>query len=185
MEREFVQPDGERLIIQKSGRETDGELLEMKVTYNPNSALPPQHYHPYQDEQFEVLRGTFRVILDDQETVYRAGEKFTVPANTPHAMQNIDDEQGQLLWQVRPARKTEDLLTTLWGLADDGKTDASGMPGLLQVAVISRAYRDEIRLAKPPYIVQRILFSLLAPIGRLQGYRARYKKYSGEHRSDE
>lgn len=180
MKTEFVQPDGERLVIEKGGRDTNGELLEMKATYNPNSDLPPLHYHPFQEEQFEVLRGRFRVIAGEREAVYEPGDRFTIPANTPHGMQNIADEEGQVLWQVRPARKTEDLLTTLWGLGADGKTGADGVPNLLQLAVLFQAYSDEIRLAKPPFFVQRLLFGLLAPIGRLSGYRAKYEKYSGE-----
>lgn len=183
MQDEFVQPDGERLIIEKSGKDTNGELLAMKATYNPNSELPPMHYHPYQEEQFEVLGGRFRTLIADKETIYEAGDRFVVPANTPHGMQNVGDEEGQLLWQVRPARNTEDLLRTLWGLGAEGKTGPDGVPNLLQLAVMFQAYSNEIRLAKPPFLVQRLLFGLLAPVGKLLGYRARYPRYSGKSES--
>lgn len=174
MATEFTHPSGERLIVRKTAAETNGELLEMEVTYNPNSPKPPLHYHPYQEEQFEVLSGTFSVRIGQTERIYEAGDKFTVPANTPHWMHNVSDEEGRLRWQIRPAMRSQEFFATMWGLAADGKTNANGVPNLLQLAVILRAYRDEFRAVRPPYIVQRLLFSLLAPIARLRGYEATY-----------
>jgi len=42
------------LIFRKTGVDTDGELLEMEARYPTNSSQPPYHYHPYQEEHFEV-----------------------------------------------------------------------------------------------------------------------------------
>lgn len=175
MQREFEHPSGERLIFRKTASETNGELLEMEATYNPNSARPPLHYHPFQEEQFRVLSGQFRVMVDDEEHVFEAGDEFTVPANTPHWMHNISDEEGRLHWEIRPAMKSQDFFATMWGLAADGKTGDDGVPNFLQLVVILRAYRDEFRASKPPYWLQRILFALLSPIGRLRGYRPKYE----------
>lgn len=171
--------DGSRLIIRQSGADTDGALLEMEAVYPPNSPQPAYHYHPYQEEQFQVLQGTFRTKIGGVVHTFIAGETFTVPANTPHWMHNVSVEEGRLLWQVRPALQSQTFLETMWGLAADGQTSASGVPNLLQLAVILRAYSDEFRVSSPPYMVQRILFGILAPLGRLQGYRATYEKYSG------
>ena len=48
---------------------------------------------------------------------------------------------------------------TFFGLAKDGKTNAKALPNPLNMAVILREYRDEIRLAGPPAIVQTALFT--------------------------
>jgi hypothetical protein len=77
------------------------------------------------------------------------------------------------------ATRTEEFFETIWGFAKDGKTNEKGVPNLLQVAVIADEYADEFRLASPPLIVQRALFAVLAPVGKLLGYRARYPEYSG------
>ena len=172
--------EGSRLIIRRSGADTQRELLEMEAIYPPHSPRPASHYHPYQEERFQVLQGTFRTHIGGVTHTYPAGETFSIPANTPHWMHNISPEEGRLLWQVRPALQTQAFLETMWGLAADGHTNASGVPNSLQLAVILRTYANEFRAAKPPYLVQRILFSLLAPIGKLRGYRARYEKYSGK-----
>jgi len=175
---EFVRPNGERLIFRKAAHETNGDLLEMEVVYSPKSSKPPAHYHPYQEEHFEVLNGTIRAEIRGQTRSYEAGDSFNVPIGTHHWMHNTSSEPGKVLWQVRPAMKTETLFETLWGLAIDGKTNNNGVPNLLQIAVLFREYDREFRLSKPPYPFQKILFSILAPLGRLSGYRAKYEEYS-------
>ncbi len=52
------------------------------------------------------------------------------------------------------------------------------MPTLLQVALVSSAY--EIYLPRPPVALQKPLFAVLVPVGKLMGYRASYPEYSGE-----
>jgi hypothetical protein len=89
-------------------------------------------------------------------------------------MWNGGEAEAHLLWQTRPALHTDAFFEIMWGLAQDGKTNKAGVPNLLQVAVIMQHYRQEFRLVNPPLIVQKIIFTLLAPIGKLCGYRATY-----------
>lgn len=166
-----------RLTIRKTGAETKGELLEMEAIYLPYSDQPPYHYHPYQEEYFKVLSGEFHAKIGGVVHTYEKGETFSVPKNTPHWMHNISGEEGCLLWQVRPAMKTQAFLETMWGLEADGKVNTNGVPNFLQLAVILHAYANEFRAVNPPYSVQRILFALLSPIGKLWGYRAKYSQY--------
>ena len=65
------------------------------------------------------------------------------------------------------------LFTKLCQLASDGQTNSRGVPSLLQAAVIASAYRGELRVTRPSWLVQRtVVFGVLAPIGRLLGHRA-------------
>lgn len=170
---------GHQLIFRKTAGETGGALLEVEALYPPHSQAPTEHYHPSQEERFEVLQGEITAGLDGHVKAYKAGETFTIPAGTHHWMHNAADEPARVLWQTRPALQTETFFETTWGLARDGQTRANGSPGLLQAVVVGQAYAREFRLARPPYIVQQILFFFLAPLGRLLGYRARYDRYSG------
>ena len=95
-------------------------------------------------------------------------------------MHTAGDEEVHFIWQTRPALKTEAFFETIYGLARDGKTDEQGVPNLLHAAVLMREYQDELRLAQPPFAVQKLLIGLLAPIGELLGYRGRYPEYSGD-----
>jgi hypothetical protein len=92
-------------------------------------------------------------------------------------MWNASTGKTVINWQVRPAMNTEYLLETTTGLVNDGKTTANGKPGLLQIALIANRYADVFRLAKPPYVIQRILFAILTPFAYLAGYKALYQKY--------
>jgi len=74
--------------------------------------------------------------------------------------------------------KTEVFFEIIWGLAQDRTAKRGGVAGLLQMIVIGQEYRDVFWLVKPPLIIQRILFAILAPIGKLAGYRGSCPKYS-------
>jgi len=65
----------------------------------------------------------------------------------------------------------------LFGLAQDGKTDSRGLPGLLQPSLLVAEFRDVIRFTHPPQVVQVLVFGLLAPIARLLGYQGSYPGY--------
>ena len=174
----------EKLIFHQTAASTGGALLEMEVTYRPNSERPPAHYHPGQEEHFKVLGGAMSTWIDGEERVYLPGQAFTVPAGTPHAMHNDSKAEGRIVWEVRPALNTEAFFETMWGLAEHGMTNSDGVPSLLQIAVLFRAYNREFRLLKPSYLVQRILFGFLAPIGKLKGYKSSYPEFSSSTEQD-
>ncbi len=146
--------------------------------YKPGGNPPPVHYHPSQEERFEVVSGEMLTHDDGVERTYGAGETFVLPPESRHSMHNAGNEELHVIWQTRPALKTEAFFETMWGLAQDGKINPKGVPNLLRVAVLMREYQDEFRLAQPPFAIQKPLFGLLAPIGNLLGYRGRYPEYS-------
>jgi hypothetical protein len=80
--------------------------------------------------------------------------------------------------EFRPASVrvcTETVLETICGLAQDGKVSKAGIPSNpFRLALIAHDYEDHIYLAQPPLAVQRVLFGVLASIGRLLGYRTEY-----------
>jgi len=71
----------------------------------------------------------------------------------------------------------EAMILNLFGLAQDGKTNARGLPSLLQLALLAREFRDVIRFTRPPQVVQAVLFGMLAPLARLLGYQGSYPEY--------
>ena len=165
---------GQHLIIRNIAQDTGGELLEVESVYTkPTPSRPPVHYHPRQEERFEVLSGRLNVVVNGRGRTLEEGEVLTVAPGVPHQMWAAQ-AGARVNWQTRPALKTEAFFETVWGLAKDGKVNDKGVPNLLRVALIAREYEDEFRLASPPWTVQRLLFGSLAPIGRLLGYQARY-----------
>lgn len=165
---------GQRLIFRKTARDTGGESVEVESVYTkPSPSRPPPHYHPHQEERFEILSGEVHTRIGSEERTFGEGEVFTIPPRTPHTM--WAEEAGvRVNWQTRPALKTEAFFETLWGLARDGRVNDRGVPNLLRAALIAREYREEYRLLSPPRAVQRVLFGSLAAVGKLLGYEAHY-----------
>ena len=157
---------GFSLLFRKTAAETGGELLEMEATYEDGSAKPVEHFHPHQREHFEVLEGTLRARIEGEERELRTGDVLDVEAGVPHAMWNQGPGQARALWQTRPALRTENFFETIVGLGEAGK------PGVLQTAVIASEYRDEFRTTSPPRLLQIVVVSILAPVGRLLGRKA-------------
>jgi mannose-6-phosphate isomerase-like protein (cupin superfamily) len=163
---------GQRLIFRKTAWDSKGELVEVEAFYRPSSEAPPEHIHPRQEEYFEVLAGSIDTRVNGQEKRYEAGESFRILAGTAHQMWSGGGVEARILWQTRPTLHTDDFFEIMWGLAQAGKTNKAVLPNPLQLAVILQQYRREVRPTKPPLIVQNIVFALLAPLGRLCGYRA-------------
>jgi quercetin dioxygenase-like cupin family protein len=169
---------GDWIEFRQTAWDTGGALLsgEMVVAPRGGNGL---HVHPLQEEHFEVLSGTLGVQIGDEHRILREGEEAIVPPGTPHRWFNEDDrEKARVLLELRPAFNTEIFFETLYGLAKDGKTDEHGVPNLLQTAVaLNGLHKGEIYPAMPPIALQKALFALLSPVGKLVGYRDHYPKY--------
>ncbi|MBA2712245.1 MAG: cupin domain-containing protein [Rubrobacteraceae bacterium] len=165
---------GQRIVFKQTSADTGGTLLEVESTYTkPTPSRPPVHYHPAQEETFEVLSGKLSVIIDGERKTLGEDETLVIPRGTRHTMW-AENAGVRVNWQTRPALKTEAFFETIYSLARDGKTNSKGAPNLLQYAVIARSYAGEFRLASPPWPVQQLLFAILAPIGKLLGHRPTY-----------
>jgi hypothetical protein len=146
----------------------------MESIYETNSARPAAHYHPRQEERFLVLEGELMVRVDDVEKILKQGDHLHIARNVVHCMWNQSGRRTVVSWKVMPALNTEYLLETAAGLAQDGLTDKSGRPAILQVAVMMNRFSNVFRLANPPFFIQKIIFGLLTPIAYLSGYRPTY-----------
>jgi quercetin dioxygenase-like cupin family protein len=171
---------GERFIVTKSAAETNGELLEGVLVFAPRAAGPMPHVHSIIEERVKVVAGTLKVKIDGEERTLHEGEEAIIKPGSPHALWNDSDEEIRFEVLATPALKLETFIETLFGLARDGKTNKKGMPSPLQAAVLIQEYSDEMQLADVPLFAQRLLATLVAPIGRLFGYKGRYPEYSGE-----
>jgi mannose-6-phosphate isomerase-like protein (cupin superfamily) len=167
---------GERMVFLRTAEETNGELLDMEVRYNPALRWDdvPYHLHPRQDEQFTVLDGMLTVEIAGVRRVYVAGEQFSVPRGTEHAMRNLGTLPVRVRWEVRPALNTQQFFETTFGLADEGT-----LYHPLQFALLAREYADVFRLTRLPAST-RALLPLLALMARLRGYRARYSRHAAQ-----
>jgi mannose-6-phosphate isomerase-like protein (cupin superfamily) len=146
------------------------EALEVEATYGPHGSPPPKHYHPDQDEHFEVRSGRIDVRVGDSERKLGPGETLEIPRGTPHQMWNSGAEEARVLWRTSPAGRTREWFEALDRVHRTGRVGKNGMPGPLAFAALLTEYRDVIRLAAGPEPVVRGVLAALAPLGRRRGY---------------
>jgi quercetin dioxygenase-like cupin family protein len=172
---------GERVVTLIGTGDGRGDRLAVDLRVRPGGGVAAEHYHPSLTERFRVLAGRLEASLDGERRILETGADVTIPPGMVHNWWNAGEEEARVLVDVRPGRRFELMVTTLFGLASDGKTNAKGMPGTLQLAMIGHEFDDIVRFTKPPVPVQKVLFAPLTVIGRARGYRGFYPRYLEPH----
>jgi mannose-6-phosphate isomerase-like protein (cupin superfamily) len=176
--------NGERITWIETAASSGGELLALDLALRPGAFVATPHTHDRQEEHFEVQTGTIQLEMAGDRRSLGPGEMATVPIGVVHRWWNAGEDEALVRVELRPSLDSETFFEVFFGLNRDGKTNSRGMPGLLQIAVTLRALGDSApTLARPPRVVQRMLFAVLAAIGRLRGLRGIYAEYSPDHAS--
>ena len=182
--RQFHNPHtGEQITLLDTAEESGGELtrMEIRVRPGPGDWVGPDHFHPLQEERFEVQAGSPIFRIDGAERPAKPGEVVTVPVGVSHIFRNGGAEELHMISEYRPGlRSVETFFATFFGLAADGKVGRRGRPPLLQSALTLWEVRDYFIVTRPPPTVQRLLFPLLAGLARLRGYKASYPESGDE-----
>jgi quercetin dioxygenase-like cupin family protein len=173
---------GERAVVLRGDEDGQGQSALVHLTLRPHGAVAGEHIHPHVQERFQVISGLLGTRLGGAERTLTAGQEATAPAGSTHDWWNAGEDDAEVLIEISPLEPRFVLMIgTLFGLANDGKTNARGMPNPLQLAMVGREFQDVIRFSKPPRAVQMMMFGLLAPIGRIAGYRGTYPEYGHPH----
>jgi mannose-6-phosphate isomerase-like protein (cupin superfamily) len=153
--------------------ESSEELFRFREVALPSTYGPALHVHPLQKERFEVISGSVEFVMGTQKIVCRPGESVVVPAGVAHTFKNSADGESEMFGEYRPGLPAHSrrFFEVYFALARAGLTDMKGLPSIWQIAVEMPAISDHVRLASPPWAVQRLVLALLRPIARLMGYR--------------
>jgi quercetin dioxygenase-like cupin family protein len=170
---------GDRFIVREGSEDTGGKRLAGDLYIRPGGAVAGRHVHSYLTECFEVRSGTVRFHVGGRDEVATAGRRVEIPPGVVHDWWNIGDDEAHVLVEIRPGARFELMIQNLFGLANDGKTNARGVPQLLPLALFSREFRREGEFVRPPRPLQHVLFALLAPLARARGYKAINREYLG------
>jgi quercetin dioxygenase-like cupin family protein len=128
--------------------ESSPERLEVEAVYAPGGSPPPPHFHPSQDEHFEVLEGTLQAILgDDPPLELTVGDDLDIPRETVHRMWNGAAGQVRVRWITEPAGRTE-----AWfrGIDELHRRNAEGGVEPQEFVDLLNSYSDVIRIVMPP-----------------------------------
>ncbi|MEW1829962.1 cupin domain-containing protein [Streptomyces sp. NPDC088196] len=171
----------EKIVIRTPAAQTGGERAVMDLYVEPGGFAAGYHTHPFSQEIFTLVRGSLRVHVGGRDIILNeVGQTVTVPAGTVHRwFGNTEKETSFAVVELvnRAERFEQLILRQLFGLAQDGKTDAEGRPNLLQHAVTMREFSDVLRFTDRPWPVQCVMNAALTPLARLLGYRACNPEY--------
>lgn len=153
--------------------EATEDLFRFRELALPSTYGPAVHVHPLQEERFEVIRGSVEFAMGAQKVVCGPGESVVIPAGIAHTFKNAGDSESEMLAEYRPGlpRQSRRFFEVYFGLARAGLTDSKGLPSIWQIAVEMPAMSDHVRLASPPWAVQRLVLAVLRPIAWLMGCR--------------
>ncbi|SRR5688572_5958585 len=169
---------GDSYEFLQTARDTQGQFVSMKATIHRQGKSVPDHFHTQQDETFEVIAGQLTIIVDGKTSVLSAGEQITLVRNRPHNHYNASGETVIYKHTVQPALDFEYLIENLFGLLSDSRR-RDGKLSMVQQLVTLKYLDSKSFLADISPRVQILLMNTIAPVARLFGYRAIYKKYSG------
>jgi len=161
---------GERITFRTTAAETNGEVVAIDLELPPGGRVPgPLHFHPLQEERFEVVEGTMNFRLRRERIVAGPGEVLVVPPREPHDFANNGDRSALVWVEIRPALKMEQLFETAVALAEQGRTMLGGIPKPLELALFTREFEDEVQTALAPRWLQRLALAPLAWVAKRRG----------------
>ena len=162
---------GDRLTIEKPGRETGGTFfVRFRGLVPAHSPGPPRHRHQTYSESFTVLSGQLTLDVAGRVVKLGPGETATVPPRVAHTFRNQGDEAVEAILEVRPAAHFEDHLRTLYGLTRDGRMDP------INFALAMRL--GESLPASLPVPIAHALVGVLAWVGDRIGRDGTFAEYT-------
>ena len=166
---------GQRMIFQNNGKDADGRMLKIECFNPPSAVKEPEHIHPFQESIFEVITGKMNFSVSGKTHIVGPGESIVIPKGIPHYFWNEGEMEVHSIQYFSPALQIESFFRTFFMLAREDKLNKKGLPNIFLISMISLKFKNEIRLVKPPWIVQKLIFGILSPIGKLLGYKVAYE----------
>ena len=172
-----VTPCDEAVFVETSAS-TNGARVTIRALQRPGSNRTPPHRHLRQDERFEVLKGRLTYSLHGRTHTIGPGQSVTLPAGAPHEHYNADATDLEVLHTASPGLDFDYFLETAYGALAENRV--KGLSFTLQGLVWIATFQG------PPYVTwipagaQRAVAAIVAPLARMAGYRAVYRRFSGE-----
>ena len=161
-------PDGlgEYLVV-ASHDETGGEYVEMEFSLPAEAFAPPPHRHPTQVESYEVLEGSFEVMVDGDWQRLRAGESAEVPVAANHTFRLVG-EPVRVRNFHRPGSRFDEFIERQHRFVTSDRFRGIKRPST--AVAMATAWDEHRDLLVPTNFALRAAVAVLAPIGRARGY---------------
>jgi len=161
----FEMPDGSVYAVKKAAADTGGELVEMEFTLPPGSVAPPPHIHLGMTEEYEVIEGSFDVMIDTTWTTLAPGSLASVPPDALHTFRNRSGATVQVRNVHRPPARFEDYIEHICKLARARSIKGARDPRLpIYLSMLMLEYPETLA---PGRARERLVIRTLAGLGRI------------------
>lgn len=109
----FAMPDGSIYLVRHPAAESDGAFVEMEFILPSGCVPPPPHVHRHGIEEYEVLEGSFEVVVDGVWRTLAAGDSASVPVGALHTFRNRSGQDVRVRNRHRPAMGFEDFIAAM------------------------------------------------------------------------
>jgi mannose-6-phosphate isomerase-like protein (cupin superfamily) len=171
---------GDRIQFLNSPLHGDAGPLVFRTTLAPRAAGSPLHVHTNLDERFEVERGEMLMEVGGRGAWQRlgGGDAVDMPCGTAHSFRNDLDEPVVFLSTVSPGTGFEKFLRSIYGLANDGRTNAGGMPRDPRALALVLEYAELVIPGVPRWLQSGAL-KWLTIAARKMGVETSFAPYFG------
>jgi len=151
---------------------------KMKFTLHPGGAIPT-HRHPFMNEWFEIEEGGALFTIDGKEALRSAGEQVMVPKGQLHAIRNTSSSPMQCTVTYTPGSDTHRMFTIYIDLYDRGYREAKLMMKgeYLCLAAGLETFAESAGMLR---LVEKVIQSILKPIGRIKGWDKEAARYRSQ-----
>jgi mannose-6-phosphate isomerase-like protein (cupin superfamily) len=158
-------PDGSIYeVTQAAGECADGSV-GMNFILPSGAVAPPPHRHPTQTESFEVLDGSFELMVDGDWRVLQPGETASVPAGIVHTFRNRSAGTVTVHSTHAPAGRFEQFIEHISKLLPArGITSGKDPRVPIYLSMVLLEYPETIR---PGRDRERLGINLMASLGRV------------------
>lgn len=161
----FEMPEGSVYIVTRPTAETGGDDVEMEFVLPPDCVPPPPHVHPSQVEEYEVIEGSFDVMVDGEWKTLGPGESASVPVGMDHTFRNSSGEVVRVRNWHRPALRFEEFIERMHDSLAQVGVKGRRDPRLFMV--LSRVMFRYPETLVPSRRRDRVPMRILAGMGRL------------------
>ncbi len=146
--------------------------MQFELCVAPKGHMPVRHIHPTQSENFEVKSGILKLECNGHYQYLKSGETAFVEPGRPHQWWNeSESEEVNVIVTVQPAKNFEVMMEQISGICNK-----KGGLNFLQIMTMAKKY--DMVIAGPPIFVQKIMRTILSPVGKILGYKDYYPEYS-------
>lgn len=161
---------GEVLTFLDTAADTAGAYLKIKWKIPAAKAKAPEHVHSNTDEWYEIVSGSLSYSINGKENIATAGQKIHFPKGLVHQHNNAGTDDLYFIYTCSPALDMENLIESISYLSITGRVK-NGNPSFLQSIFWLGNSKVKVYHGDWPIIFQNLLAFLLAPVGRLFGYK--------------